>query len=362
MRSIVAMSVNHQKSAATMAPMGRHFDAMVYSCNHLSPTTSFVVLYCLLLSLMFVGGLYLIPTEVKNLPRSHERQIKWRIGSVLTSCLISTVLYPELFCDQKNVFEEVVSAPGAMFFMGWFCVARRDLAVLVHVMVLYLGAISVSFAKIHVATTHTVGAYFCAPRTQRIGYVAAFHDVALRPTQRFFRDSDAAEKWGKIRDLVVAPLAEEIVFRGCMIAPLLSTGIAPAVVAWIAPLFFGTAHLHHAMLKLRDGSSLTFVFVNTMFQLAYTTLFGAYSTHAFIRTGSLAAVFLCHTFCNFMGLPDLSFLKQHGSPLSCVYCFRHKILTAYVVGVVLFGFGFTCGSRNIFYNFCLLPDESIFKF
>lgn len=43
--------------------------------------------------------------------------------------------------------------------------------------------------------------------------------------------------------------------------------------------------------------------LRTLFQLTYTTLFGAYATFLYLRTGSLLAVVLVHAFCNWMGLP-----------------------------------------------------------
>jgi prenyl protein peptidase len=43
--------------------------------------------------------------------------------------------------------------------------------------------------------------------------------------------------------------------------------------------------------------------MRSVFQLAYTTLFGAYATFLYLRTGSLLAVVLVHAFCNWMGLP-----------------------------------------------------------
>ena len=40
-------------------------------------------------------------------------------------------------------------------------------------------------------------------------------------------------------------------------------------------------------------------------QFAYTTVFGWYATFVFLRTGSVWAVMVVHTFCNWMGLPRI---------------------------------------------------------
>lgn len=42
---------------------------------------------------------------------------------------------------------------------------------------------------------------------------------------------------------------------------------------------------------------------STVFQTAFTTLFGFHCAFLFLRTGSLLPPILSHMFCNFMGLP-----------------------------------------------------------
>ena len=51
-------------------------------------------------------------------------------------------------------------------------------------------------------------------------------------------------------------------------------------------------------------------------QFTYTTLFGAYSSYLFLRTGLLYGPVLAHAFCNCMGLPDFGRAlksKTHGA-------------------------------------------------
>jgi prenyl protein peptidase len=172
-------------------------------------------------------------------------------------------------------------------------------------------------------------------------YTQALHAICIKPILSPFLDpDDESQRWGQIRNLVVAPLAEEFVFRGCMVSPLLSAGLQPWEVSFIAPMFFGTAHFHHAYLKMKQGSRMSQVIVVTAFQFAYTTLFGAYAAHTFIRTGSTVAVFVSHSFCNCMGLPDLGFLQRRGCRLSLVYPHRWLIMAAYIMGMTAFYSGF----------------------
>lgn len=73
----------------------------------------------------------------------------------------------------------------------------------------------------------------------------------------------------------------------------------------LSPLVFGLAHIHH-FYEFRITNPqvhVTVAIIRSLFQLSYTTLFGAYATFLFLRTGSLLTVFLVHGFCNSMGLP-----------------------------------------------------------
>jgi len=72
----------------------------------------------------------------------------------------------------------------------------------------------------------------------------------------------------------------------------------------VSPLFFGVAHFHHMVERIRKGEDILSSFLISMFQFTYTTIFGMYSALLFIRTGHFAAPFLVHAYCNFMGFPD----------------------------------------------------------
>ncbi len=57
----------------------------------------------------------------------------------------------------------------------------------------------------------------------------------------------------RLRTLAVGPLAEELVFRGCMLPVLLSAGLTPLQACLQCPLIFGLAHLHHAYERVKNG-------------------------------------------------------------------------------------------------------------
>lgn len=74
---------------------------------------------------------------------------------------------------------------------------------------------------------------------------------------------------------------------------------------FLSPVIFGLAHLHH-FYEFRISHPQVPVSVSllrSLLQLTYTSLFGAYATFLFLRTGSLLAIFVVHAFCNCMGLP-----------------------------------------------------------
>lgn len=115
----------------------------------------------------------------------------------------------------------------------------------------------------------------------------------------------------KIRGGVMAnstsqgPLTEELLFRSAAI-PLMILARTPLTkTIFLSPLVFGLAHVHH-LYEFRvthRNVPMSAAVLRSAFQLGYTTLFGAYATFLYLRTGSLLAVFAVHVLCNCMGLP-----------------------------------------------------------
>lgn len=76
---------------------------------------------------------------------------------------------------------------------------------------------------------------------------------------------------------------------------------------FLSPIIFGLAHVHHFYeFRLSHPQvPVSAAVLRSVFQLGYTTLFGAYATFLFARTGSVLAVCAVHAFCNCMGLPQV---------------------------------------------------------
>ena len=87
-----------------------------------------------------------------------------------------------------------------------------------------------------------------------------------------------------LRNLVVAPITEEIIYR-CVILSLLIplNNVNADVLIFLTPLFFGVAHLHHGYELYKEGLIPVLQIIMVIgFQLLYTTLFGALEAFLFL--------------------------------------------------------------------------------
>ena len=131
-----------------------------------------------------------------------------------------------------------------------------------------------------------------------------------------------------LRNYVVAPFSEELVFRACLI-PILLPAIGTLPTITLCPLFFGLAHLHHIVewVKNRDVP-LRNVLLGLVLQVGYTSVFGMFSAFLFVRTGHLVSPVVAHSLCNILGLPPINALPSHPHP--------RVMLTVYVMGLATF--------------------------
>ncbi|XP_032871152.1 CAAX prenyl protease 2 isoform X1 [Amblyraja radiata] len=254
---------------------------------------------CLLLACGYVGSLYVWRSR---LPRDHPTVIKRRF----TSVLVVTALSP-LWVWLWRQYTGFKTGPSLLMLMGVhsegiFAAACFPLLL---TMVLFLG-----------------------PLIQLLmDYSWDFNDgLKMFLDPRCWGQCLVDIRW--MRNQVVAPLTEELVFRACMLPMLVPcTGLGRAIAT--CPLFFGVAHFHHVieLLKFRQGT-VAGIFLSAVFQFSYTAVFGAYTAFIFIRTGHLIGPVLCHSFCNYMGFPAMGAALEHPQKL-LVFFF-------YVLGVVLF--------------------------
>jgi len=145
--------------------------------------------------------------------------------------------------------------------------------------------------------------------------------------------------WIGIRNFVVAPITEEIVFRSCVIGVMQLANCSWSSMIFLSPLWFGAAHLHHGWdLYNRFGKSraaLKRALLSTTFQQVYTSLFGWFEAFIFLRTGSVWPCIAAHTFCNLYGLVLPGHLVRE------LPSRKHSIRFTFLLGMV--GFGFALG-------------------
>ncbi|OBZ65563.1 putative CAAX prenyl protease 2 [Grifola frondosa] len=113
--------------------------------------------------------------------------------------------------------------------------------------------------------------------------------------------------WMGLRNYIMGPITEEIVFRACILSVYHMAGVSHAKMIFLTPFTFGAAHIHHAWETYnrygRNMSALQHALIGTLFQLTYTSLFGFHCAFLFLRSGSILPSLTSHVFCNIMGLP-----------------------------------------------------------
>lgn len=167
---------------------------------------------------------------------------------------------------------------------------------------------------------------------------------ALCPSYRRWRSlSEPVYTIHDARDYIIAPIAEEWVFRACMAPILWLQGVSKPSIVFMTPLFFGAAHLHHlGDLVLVSGVPKAQAFIQVLFQFAYTTIFGWFATYTFLSTGHLLSAVLVHVLCNVMGFPPLDVMRTHAR--------ANFLLAATVLGMVAFAVLLRTAYNPAFFN------------
>ncbi|KAF6802103.1 CAAX prenyl protease (CAAX amino terminal protease) [Colletotrichum sojae] len=241
---------------------------------HTSTVSAMLVLY----TLIYVLPLYISPSSRPSatLSRDDPRVIRTRVISVLFSTAICSALtYIVLAClpDGALPFSPVHA-------MGYWPVGLAESG----------------------ACLLVTAALFAGPLYEALLIDGLWEDWKnLGPIIRVWT------QWTSWRNIVMGPLTEEMLFRSASVPLLLCARMSLARTIFLSPLIFGIAHLHH-FYEFRISHPrvpLIAAVARSVLQFAYTSLFGAYATFLFLRSGSLLAIVLVHAFCNSMGLPRL---------------------------------------------------------
>ena len=271
---------------------------MAYLYTTCLPITQLrAVFYCTLISLVYVLSMYI---GVPNLPRDFPSVVRARMrNAVLYTILIISLLYYDLY-EYKN------NCPTFLEMIGFnsFLIIPATLKPLFLSVVVYLGPIM----QYTLEGTNILSISFWKEKTNIL----------------------------TLRAILVAPVTEEIVYRGCMF-PLLYSAFGTTAIL-ICPLLFGLAHLHHFCEWFKDEDNFTSFRVTmatlkmTIFEVfihtCITFIFGIYSTFLFWRTSNIISPIVCHIFCNGIGPPPIHRISStRGSSV---------IIFGYIAGLIMF--------------------------
>jgi prenyl protein peptidase len=288
---------------------------------------------------LYVLSLYLLPASVRRLPRSAPEHIRWRICMALLAAL-------------------ALPAASALA-LGWGALGRGmglrgdSLGAAVWVSarlmgVFYLGPLLVLGLRLAARCFWRIDAYRgqLLPIERR-----ALWSVLLEHVQQEYAFHSPEEL---VRNLLVGPVTEEVVFRGlcimlclsayCISAKSESLASSTYVALW-NPVFFSLAHVHHLYEQWRIGGwqQLHSALPLTVLQICYTGIFGIMAGLLHVRTGNLAAPIVSHMICNCIQLPDISFmtpvrsgLDSSRSELFFLYPYRYPLLILHALGLIGF--------------------------
>lgn len=277
-------------------------------------------------SALYVGSLYLWPARYRA-PRDHPAVIRRRTVSLLGTCVASCAL------------------PWVALQVAPPCAAARAAGVALPATVAEAtGLAAAGAAPAAIASLCLCALLFLGPLAR------AALDEGAASVARLFSEALAPKSATAWRNHVVAPVAEEWVFRAVCVPTLVFAGAATVAQAvTLAPLLFGSAHVHHffeTRERMIAAEKRTFSFsraadraaaerrataralLAVSAQFAYTSLFGAFASFLVLRTGNACAPTVAHAFCNATGVPDVLAAARS----------RHRtfVVAAYAVGIIAF--------------------------
>ena len=142
--------------------------------------------------------------------------------------------------------------------------------------------------------------------------------------------------WPLLKQIVIAPIVEEIYFRGIVFGLYRDTGFFdqnPQTCIVVLPIYFAVAHAHQIILKRNEQwPVIKREMIIGVFRIIYTQVFGIYSGWVYIKTGSLWSAILLHSHCNFFGVPNFGLVFN-----SNIYLPKRIVIgVMYIVGTIGF--------------------------
>ncbi|KAK5013421.1 CAAX prenyl protease, partial [Cryomyces antarcticus] len=229
----------------------------------------------ILFILIYIVPFYLSPTTRPSLTLNRDAPsvIRARIRSVIASCILSSSITIYAITTLGGA-----SLPDTLHLLGWWPTNVTDIArCMLLVAVLFAGPL----------------------------FEAGVVEGQWRDWATLYGLRETLASWQGYRNIVVAPLSEEIIWRSFMIPPHLLAHIPAKTIVFATPLYFGLAHFHH-LYEFRithPSTPWAPAVLRSLFQFTYTSLFGFFASFLYLRTGNVWACALTHAFCNYLGIP-----------------------------------------------------------
>lgn len=125
-----------------------------------------------------------------------------------------------------------------------------------------------------------------------------------------------------LRDLVVGPVTEELVYRGVIAEIYAGEGVPQRRFVRENFIYFAPAHFHHGLMAyFREERTFRSAMLSALAQFAITGLFATYASLLLVQTGSIYPSIVAHTLCNFYGPPIIASKKHLVAHLLCLAVF-----------------------------------------
>ena len=150
------------------------------------------------------------------------------------------------------------------------------------------------------------------------------------------------------KDFFVAPVYQEVVFRGVMVSALLGAGFSPFAAVLISGSVSALAPLADlGDMRLVKKEKAAQILAALAAECVFQGLTGAFTARLLVATGSLYGPITARCFLSFMGQPDLGYLT---SPTHYAYKYKIYVGLVYLVGIIGF-----------YFLFPLMIDQNLFE-
>lgn len=247
---------------------------------------SIVISISSLLSLFYVVIIYLnvgIHTD-----RNHPTVVRQRVWKIIAFTILTLAVLP--FLLSKLSGKSIVDIYAELGFFGGLRYSNE-----LHFEVGHLKLVIRDILQ----TLTLVSLLYVGPLTDKL-----FFEEGPNIIIELFEDLKTIHG---VRDLIVGPVTEEIIYTAAIIVTLnQAPNATKRLLLLLPPALFSFAHFHHAYQLFLKKTPWKVIVFSTVFQLVYTFLFGVFTNFIFLRTDNLYAVILSHSFCNFFGVPKFN--------------------------------------------------------